>query len=60
MAFLRREGKYADAARRGLILLYLNMPQKDGFEVLAEVKQDSEFQCIPVVILTASEAAQQE
>jgi CheY-like chemotaxis protein len=58
MAFLRREGEYVDAPRPDLILLDLNMPRKNGFETLAEIKQDPVFRCIPVVILTASEAEQ--
>ncbi len=56
MAFLRREGKYKDAPRPGLILLDLNLPKKDGREVLAEIKQDEELKLIPVVILTTSQA----
>jgi chemotaxis family two-component system response regulator Rcp1 len=54
MAFLRREGKYADAARPDLILLDLNLPKKDGREVLAEIKNDEHLKLIPVVILTVS------
>lgn len=56
MRFLRREGEYADAALPDLILLDLNLPRKDGREVLAEVKADPEFKLIPVVILTTSAA----
>ena len=56
MAFLRREGKYADAPRPDLILLDLNLPKKDGREVLAEVKADEGLKRIPVVILTSSQA----
>ena len=56
MAFLRREGQYAEAPRPGLILLDLNLPRKDGREVLAEVKGDPELRSIPVVVLTTSEA----
>jgi chemotaxis family two-component system response regulator Rcp1 len=56
MAFLRREGKYADAPRPDLILLDLNMPRKDGREVLAEIKDDPDLRRIPVVILTTSTA----
>lgn len=56
MAFLRREGKYSDSPRPDLILLDLNMPKKDGREVLAEIKSDEQFKRIPVVILTISEA----
>ena len=56
LAFLRREGQYADAPRPDLILLDLNLPRKDGREVLEEVKADPELRTIPVVILTTSEA----
>jgi two-component system, chemotaxis family, response regulator Rcp1 len=58
MAFLRREGKYSDAPRPELILLDLNLPKKDGREVLAEIKKDQELKRIPVVILTSSAAEQ--
>ena len=58
MAFLRREGKYADTARPDVILLDLNLPKKDGREVLAEIKGDLELKRIPVVVLTTSEAEQ--
>src|SRR5512135_1328983 len=54
MAFLRREGKYAKAARPDLILLDLNLPRKDGREVLEEIKNDDSLKVIPVVILTVS------
>jgi chemotaxis family two-component system response regulator Rcp1 len=56
MAFLRREGPYADAPRPGLILLDLNLPRKDGRQVLAEIKSDDDLRRIPVVILTTSHA----
>ncbi|RKS79725.1 response regulator receiver domain-containing protein [Actinomadura pelletieri DSM 43383] len=56
MAFLRREGAYADVARPDLMLLDLNLPRKSGMEVLAEVKADDDLRRIPVVILTTSEA----
>ncbi|MBN2352174.1 MAG: response regulator [Spirochaetales bacterium] len=56
MDFLRREGKYADAPRPDLILLDLNLPKKDGREVLAEIKIDENLKRIPVVILTVSSA----
>jgi CheY-like chemotaxis protein len=56
LAFLRREGVFADAPRPGLILLDLNLPRKDGREVLAEVKADAELRSIPVVVLTTSDA----
>jgi len=55
MAFLRREGKYEDAPRPDLILLDLNLPKKDGREVLEEIKSDPELKRIPVVVLTTSE-----
>jgi two-component system, chemotaxis family, response regulator Rcp1 len=54
MEFLRKEGKYADAPRPHLILLDLNMPRKDGREVLAEIKGDENLKRIPVVVLTIS------
>jgi chemotaxis family two-component system response regulator Rcp1 len=56
MAFLRRQGPYADVPRPDLILLDLNLPRKDGREVLAEVKGDADLKRIPVVILTTSRA----
>lgn len=56
MAYLRREGRYADAPRPDLILLDLNLPRKDGREVLSEVKADPELRSIPVVVLTTSAA----
>jgi chemotaxis family two-component system response regulator Rcp1 len=54
--FLRRKGKYTDAVRPDLILLDLNLPKKDGREVLAEIKADENLKRIPVVILTSSRA----
>jgi two-component system, chemotaxis family, response regulator Rcp1 len=54
MAFLRREGKYKNAPRPGLILLDLNLPKMDGREVLAEIKNDENLKRIPVVVLTTS------
>jgi chemotaxis family two-component system response regulator Rcp1 len=54
MDFLRRKGKYAQAPRPDLILLDLNLPKKDGREVLAEIKGDPDLKRIPVVILTMS------
>jgi two-component system, chemotaxis family, response regulator Rcp1 len=54
MAFLMREGAYATAARPDLILLDLNLPRKDGREVLKEIKENPELKSIPVVILTTS------
>ena len=56
MAFMRQEGKYADAPRPDLILLDLNLPLKDGRQVLAEIKVDADLKRIPVVILTISQA----
>jgi two-component system response regulator len=56
LAFLRREGKYQRAARPDLILLDLNLPRKDGREVLTEIKADEKYRRIPVVILTTSQA----
>jgi len=56
MAFLRRQGRHADAPRPDLILLDLNLPRKSGREVLAEVKTDSDLRRIPVVVLTVSKA----
>jgi len=56
MAYLRREGPYADAPRPDLILLDLNLPKKDGRQVLAEIKSDEALKRIPVVILTTSRA----
>jgi two-component system, chemotaxis family, response regulator Rcp1 len=56
MAFLRGEPPYQDAPRPDLILLDLNLPRKDGREVLAEIKSDPGLRSIPVVILTTSQA----
>jgi len=56
IAFLSQQGKYVDAPRPDVILLDLNLPKKDGREVLAEVKSNDDWKRIPVVILTASEA----
>lgn len=54
MAFLRREGDYTEAVRPDLILLDLNLPRKDGREVLQEIKFDDDLKRIPVVVLTTS------
>ena len=56
LAFLRRQGAYRDAARPDIVLLDLNLPRKDGREVLAEMKADPELMRIPVVVLTTSES----
>jgi CheY-like chemotaxis protein len=56
LAILRHEGKYVDARRPDIILLDLNLPKKDGREVLAEIKADDSLKCIPVVVLTCSRA----
>jgi len=56
LAFLRREGEYADAPQPDLVLLDLNLPRKDGREVLAEIKGDDALRHIPVVVLTTSKA----
>ncbi len=56
MSFLRKKGNFADAPRPDLILLDLNLPKKDGREVLAEIKADEQFRRIPVVVLTTSQA----
>ena len=56
MQFLRRQGEYSDAPHPDLILLDLNLPRKDGREVLAEIKEDPELRVVPVVVLTTSEA----
>jgi len=56
MEFLRREGSFTDMQIPDLILLDLNLPRKDGREVLAEIKNDPELKHIPVVILTSSKA----
>lgn len=56
LAFLRRQGRYAQSPRPDLILLDLNLPRMDGIEVLAQIKADSDLRRIPVVVLTASQA----
>jgi CheY-like chemotaxis protein len=57
LAFLRRKGKYAAAARPNLVLLDLNLPRKDGRTVLAEIKSDPALRRIPVVIFSTSQAS---
>jgi len=56
LAFLRREGQYADAPKPDIILLDLNLPRKDGREVLEEIKADEDLRRIPVVVMTTSDA----
>jgi chemotaxis family two-component system response regulator Rcp1 len=58
LEFLRREGKFEDAPTPDLVLLDLNLPRKDGREVLLEMKEDARLRLIPVVVLTTSEAEQ--
>jgi len=58
MQFLRREGAFSSAPRPDLILLDLNLPRKDGREVLAEIKSNPDLKTIPVVVLTTSQAEQ--
>jgi len=58
MEFLRREGEYSHAPRPDVVLLDLNLPRKDGREVLAEIKSDEDLRRIPVVILTISDDEQ--
>ena len=58
LAFLHQSGNYADAPRPDLILLDLNLPKKDGREVLEEIKENPELKRIPVVVLTTSQAEQ--
>ncbi|MCK9923197.1 response regulator [Frankia sp. AgPm24] len=56
LAYLRGEGEYAGAPRPDLILLDLNLPRRDGRDVLREVKADERLRRIPIVVLTTSEA----
>jgi two-component system, response regulator len=55
MAYLRRQGKYQNAPMPGLILLDINMPKKNGFEVLKEIKADPSLMHVPVIMLTTSD-----
>ncbi|WP_275737602.1 response regulator [Halorhabdus sp. SVX81] len=56
MDFLNQRGEYEDKARPDLVLLDLNMPKKDGWDVLEEINDDPELRRIPVIVLTSSEA----
>ena len=56
MEFLRRQGRHQDAVRPDIVLLDLNLPKKDGREVLEEIKTDEDLKRIPVVVLTTSKA----
>jgi two-component system, chemotaxis family, response regulator Rcp1 len=56
LEFLRRQGKFQGAPRPDIILLDLNLPKKDGREVLQEIKNDEQLKRIPVVVLTTSKA----
>jgi two-component system, chemotaxis family, response regulator Rcp1 len=58
MSFLKRKGKFSNSPVPDLILLDLNLPRKDGREVLAEVKQDPTFRLIPVIVMTTSNATE--
>lgn len=53
--FLRKEGNYKDAPTSALVILDLNMPKVDGFEVLETIKSDDELKSIPIIVLTSSE-----
>ncbi|MXR20832.1 response regulator [Halobacterium bonnevillei] len=56
LKFLRQEGEYQDKAKPDLVLLDLNMPRKDGWEVLEEIDEDPDLRGFPVIVLTSSEA----
>ena len=58
LAYLRREGGYADVPRPDLVLLDLNLPRKNGLEVLEEMRADEHLRSIPVIVLTSSAARQ--
>jgi CheY-like chemotaxis protein len=55
ITFLRRTGEYADAPRPDVVLLDLNMPRKNGRQVLAEIKTDAQLRSIPIIVLTTSQ-----
>lgn len=59
LAYLRREGPYADAERPDIVLLDVNLPKRDGLEVLAELAKDEKLRTLPVAVLTASKMDQQ-
>jgi CheY-like chemotaxis protein len=56
IAYMRKQGRFADAVTPDLVLLDLNLPRRDGREVLMDIKRDSELRRIPIVVLTTSEA----
>jgi len=56
VSYLRRDGDYSDAVRPDLVLLDLNLPKRDGRQVLEEIKADPDLRRIPIVVLTTSEA----
>ncbi|MCB4756962.1 MAG: response regulator [Elusimicrobia bacterium] len=58
LEFLHKKGKYANAPRPDLIILDLNLPKKDGWEVLSEIKTDNKLKRIPVIVLTTSQDEQ--
>jgi two-component system, chemotaxis family, response regulator Rcp1 len=58
LEFLRREGRFSSAPRPDIVIIDLNLPRKDGRELLAEMKQDESLKCLPVVVLTTSRAEQ--
>jgi len=58
VAYVKNQGEYKDAARPDIILLDINLPKKNGFEVLAEIKGDAALRHIPVIILTTSSSKQ--
>ncbi|NEO76759.1 response regulator [Moorena sp. SIO4G3] len=58
IAFLRKQGKYQEAPRPALIVLDLNLPKKDGRQVLQEIKEDPKISTIPIIILTTSDSQQ--